>query len=200
MRDSQIKCPCKTCCDYKKPLLLPDGLKNMFFENYKTTTENIQAFDKAKEFVSDLTSSLYIYGNPGNGKTHLLVSALHEVMKTQCSYKYAYFHSSKLVKIKRDAFETQEEAQLRLVEKISKKKFVFIDDFASEATTPETVELLCMIINDGIENRKTKFFITGNKSISFLSKQVSDRIASRIGGLCGKANVVKNLAKDFRLE
>lgn len=171
----------------------------MTFENYVLNEKNKDAFEKAYTFL-ETEKSLYIYGNPGSGKTHLLVSALRRARAAICPPYVKFSNVAKLLKIERDEFETREEAEERTLETLSTKKIIFLDDFSSENVTGRTAEFLYILLNDAIENGKTRFFISGNKSLKFISENVSDRIASRIIGLCGRENIVKIEGEDWRLK
>ena len=170
----------------------------MSFDNYDVNDKNKEAFDKAKEFIAN-EKSIYLFGNVGVGKTHLLAAAVSECFKNYCPSKIEFFNVTKLLRIERDQYETREEAELRFVEYLGNKSVLFIDDFCAENVTGKTSELLYMILDDAISNNKPRLFISGNKSIKFISDNMSARIASRIVGLCGKDGIIKIDSDDYRL-
>lgn len=170
----------------------------MKFNNFDQTRKNQQVFEKVKQFISS-QKSLYLYGLPGLGKTHLLISALQEMRTYLHSYEYAFYNIARFLKIERLDFETKEESEERLLNSLSKKTYIFLDDFCAENVSGKTAEFMYLLFDDAIANGKPQFFITGNKSIEFVSKHISDRIASRIVGLCGKENIVKLEGNDRRL-
>lgn len=174
----------------------------MTFDTYQKTPKNQVAFNKALAFAEYIhgTKSFYLYGSPGNGKTHLLVAAMQKAAESIHSYEYEFFNMARLLKIERQDYETKEEAEDRLLTKLSKRRYVFLDDFSAENVSGRTAEFVYLLLDDAISSGKTRFFITGNKSIKHISDNVSARIASRIVGLCGKENIVKIEAEDWRLK
>jgi DNA replication protein DnaC len=178
---------------------VPAALSMMRFENYKITKENTIAYEKSREFMES-KKSLYLYGQPGGGKTHLMASSLYQARCSHCSHQFAFYNIAKLLKIERESFETREEAEEKLLSRLARKEIIFLDDFCSENVTGRTAEFLYLLLNDAIENGKPRFFITGNKSLKFISENVSDRIASRLSGLCGRENIIKLESEDWRLK
>lgn len=70
-----------------------------------------------------------------------------------------------------------------------------LDDLGAEKTTPWALQSLYVILNKrGSELRQT--IITSNLSLDEMSNELSDRIASRIKGMC---KVVVMKGKDRRL-
>ena len=179
-------------------MTIPPALRAMNFENYRQAQENRDAYARARAFLAG-EKSLYLYGNPGTGKTHLLAATLGEALRTYCPTEIMFSNVSRLLKIERAEYETREEAEERLIERISRKRLVFLDDISAENATGRTAEILYLILNDAIENGRPRLFITGNKPIRYISENVSDRIASRIVGLCGQENIVKVEGDDWRL-
>jgi DNA replication protein DnaC len=186
----------------KKIDLFNSGLKNCTFAKFKTSPETKIAFDKARNFIES-GKSLYLFGGVGCGKTHLLWSAFRESVIHQ--KKATIINVTKLVRCQREEFETREEAELRKIDEIIKgaspydefKEYLFIDDMNAENSTGRTAELLYMLLNEIIE-RNIKIFITSNKSVKYISDNISDRVASRICGLCGKENIIKIEGMDWR--
>jgi chromosomal replication initiation ATPase DnaA len=84
----------------------------MTFETYIQQPGNESALKAAKKFAAS-KSSLYIFGDPGNGKTHLLAAAYQAALSEYCPLYVPYFNIAKLLKIERDDFETREEAEAR---------------------------------------------------------------------------------------
>jgi DNA replication protein DnaC len=182
--------------------VLPNGLTDKGFENFEVLDCLKKAFEKSKEFLNG-SKSLYLYGTPGNGKTHLLAASYNEAFKVcpkESRVAYCYYNVDKLVRFKRHEFQTKEEAESDVIEDIMKYDLVYLDDLLVETANERNISFLYQLFNQAIENGKPRFFITANQSIEFISKKMSDRIASRIAQLCGKENIIKNLGEDRRLK
>lgn len=181
--------PCRPQCGMAECVeikVLPD----FTFGRYAVNQNNQLAYHKATHFL-DSTASLYIHGSPGNGKTHLLMATYAEALKTMCPHRVGCYNVPRLLKIDREPFETREEAEERLIDKLSRKRIIFLDDFCSEYITGRTAEIIYLLFNEAVEKKKMRLFITGNKGIRYISESISDRIASRIVGLCSFENIVK---------
>jgi DNA replication protein DnaC len=196
---------CKLCrnwdsnegkCKTKDELPLPQKLQGNDFDNFGSSAGTQLAMEKSRDFL-DGKSSLYLYGRPGLGKTHLCVASFKEAFK-RCSVACRFFNVPKMLHVERGEYETREEAELRLVEKILRYDLLYLDDLGAEIKSSKTAEVLYLIINQATEQGKPRLFITGNQPISAISEQVSDRIASRLVGLCGKENIVKLEGRDRR--
>ena len=195
---SDYYCPCREYCDYRRPLEWPLNVRGMSFDTYVPETRNRGALEAARRFGSD-SKSLYLFGLPGTGKTHLLMSAYKEALKTHCPCYVACFNVARLLKIERRGFETREEAEERFLEGLSRKKLIFLDDFCAENITGRTAEFVYLLLNDAVENGRPCFFFTSNQSTIYINDNISARIASRVNGLCGKENILKVEGEDWRL-
>lgn len=179
--------------------MLPRNLTGMTLLNYKVAKGNEHAYKATTDFIIG-DKSLYLYGNPGNGKTHLMAAAFNMLKTMSCPKRFVFSNVARLLKIDREEFETREEAEDRFLSVLSRKTIIFLDDLSSENVTGRTAEFLYLLLNDAIENGKPRFMITGNKSLKYISENVSDRIASRLSGLCGRENIIKLESEDWRLK
>jgi len=193
----KTKCPCKEFCG--TPPKLPALYESMTFEAYVPTPGNAMALAAAQRFLDCKTQGVYIYGEPGTGKTHLGVAMLHKIMATECSLKYTWTNAARLMKIERQEYETREESEDRMLRSLARKNFILLDDLSSEYVTGRSSEILYLLLNDALENARPRLFITGNNSLQFISKNISDRIASRLAGICGPENIIKMEGQDWRI-
>jgi DNA replication protein DnaC len=174
-------------------------MKAMTFDNYKTNTRNAQALQKTQSFAGS-KHSLYLFGAPGNGKTHLLMAAYRRALEDHCPRRVVFANVSRLLKIERESFETREESEDRLLDTLSRKRIIFLDDFCAENITGRTAEFIYLLLNDAIENGQPRFFFTSNQSTIYINDNISARIASRVNGLCGRENIVKIEGDDWRIK
>lgn len=178
---------CDSCTaekqEYKRRLkvleyILPPGLREMSFDNFRDRNDvtNIKtAIDTAKSFVYD-DIGFYLYGQSGQGKTHLMTAALKECVM-----------QGKSVKLLRYSVELQNYKDIRVkkadfCEEYAKCKYLFIDDFGSIGSKDDAIDILYGILQRRIENNTgKKIFITANIPITAID---DDRVKSRIVGCC----------------
>lgn len=207
-RDCQL---CKTAqaldgedfCDYCNRFYgikvnVPSGYLNMTLENFKVLSPGHQtALEQAVMFIGHNQPGIFLYGDVGVGKTHLMMATL--IHGLSLSQYCRYYNVSEMLHIKRDEYETQEEAETRLLEKLLLPKFLFLDDLFAEKASEKTRAFLYLLFNKILEIGKPKIFITSNAPLSMISASLDDRIASRIAGIVGKNGVIKLTGKDQRV-
>lgn len=157
--------------------IIPAGYRHMSFSNLiKTDVVNLdKAIQVCKSFVYDDTG-VYIWGNSGIGKTHLLIATMRECImhSKSCAFmRYSLeLKNYKDFKYDRDFF----------YDKFSKCEYLFIDDFGSVGTRDDGNDVLFGILQRRIENKKgKKIFVTSNIPLTSIS---DDRVKSRISGMC----------------
>lgn len=187
--------------------LLPLGYRKMSFDNFvkRSSVKNIDvALNVAKRFVSDDTG-VYLYGAAGQGKTHLLISALRDCVMSGKSVRLLRY-SSELKNYKERGIKKED-----FFEEYSNCECLFIDDFGSVGSKDDAIDILYGILQRRIENNKgKKIFITANISVSQIE---DDRVKSRVVGMCTGymchdngvdtdkyVNVIELNGKDIRLE
>lgn len=187
--------------------LLPLGYRHMSFDNFQAreSVANVDlALKVAKRFVNDDTG-VYLYGAAGQGKTHLLVSALRDCVMQGKGVRLLRY-SSELKNYKDRGIKKED-----FFDEYSKCECLFIDDFGSVGSKDDAIDILYGILQRRIENKKgKKIFVTANISIA----QINDnRVQSRIVGMCTGymchdngvdtdkyVNVIELKGKDIRLE
>ena len=105
---SNSYCPCREFCDREKPAsYFPKQYWGVSFDNFKVSAENKVAHTQSKLFPKG-NKSIYLHGEPGTGKTHLMYSAYREIRKMYCALDFAAYSVTRLLKIDRDEFETHD--------------------------------------------------------------------------------------------
>lgn len=189
--------------------LLPLGYKEMSFDNFKKERVDVVknmdiALNAAKRFVSDDTG-VYLYGAAGQGKTHLLISALRDCVLQGKSVKLLRY-SSELKNYKEKGLKKED-----FFEEYYKCECLFIDDFGSVGSKDDAIDILYGILQKRIENNVgKKIFVTANISVSQID---DDRVKSRVVGMCTGymnhdngvdtdkyVNIIELKGKDIRLE
>ena len=181
----------------------------MSFDNFKKERVDVVknmdiALNAAKRFVSDDTG-VYLYGAAGQGKTHLLISALRDCVLQGKSVKLLRY-SSELKNYKEKGLKKED-----FFEEYSKCECLFIDDFGSVGSKDDAIDILYGILQKRIENNVgKKIFVTANISVSQID---DDRVKSRVVGMCTGymnhdngvdtdkyVNIIELKGKDIRLE
>jgi DNA replication protein DnaC len=161
------------------------GCRFSTFDAYtKTLIQKVAAIQK---LIAD-RRSVFLFGAPGVGKTHLAVSALAEFIKLGVDYKFV--GCTDYVYTVQAAFGNPKDIVRELVD----NNVVLIDDLASEKATESARSSLLFLI-DQIYSRRKIVIVTSNES----PKQIhafEPRIASRLSEMCGFVELV---AEDFRI-
>lgn len=157
----------------------------MTFEAYRVKADNKKAFEKAKAFI-DSKSSLFFSGKAGRGKTHLMIASFIESIRRCRRSRIAYVTNWN--HIERNAWETQGEAEGRMVDQALSCDLLYVDDLIPINVTNGLKEMLYMLLDGALKKGKPKIFATSNKGLSYISSVVDDRIGSRLAGLIGSDN------------
>lgn len=195
---------CGACSDDAGRLrwqTLRDARKNNF-EAYIEACGVPELFRTTKETIDG--RSLYITGDCGVGKTYTAVSIMRGFAKNLSCGNFVtpfgnlpiFVNVPELLMKIRTCFnsdsKTTEEAMLW---KYFDTKLLVLDDLGAEKTSEWALQSLYVIINKrGSEKRQT--IITSNLTLNEINDKLSDRIASRIRGMC---NIVVMKGKDRRL-
>lgn len=153
-----------------------------------------------KDFLNDRKekNGIFIYGDVGTGKTHLLWAIADKIEKENDEHKekvgldiqkidwWILNTTDMLRNIKRE-FDNKSDADL-LNQVINFKGFLFLDDVGSEKLSEWTQETFYLILNKRYEDILPTI-ITSNHSIEKLGERIGDRTASRIVGLCHIAKI-----------
>ncbi len=169
-------------------------LKSYSFNNYKVTSENKKALNKAKEYADNYIKkiekgSLFITGGVGTGKTHLAASIANELIRNEIPVVFGTLIN--LLNDIKDSYSSDGEKEGYIIERYSKVNMLIIDDLGKERPSEWTLEKLFTIINNRYENN-LPVIITTNYNRDKLRERLSnnknyeiaDSIISRLYEMC----------------
>lgn len=154
---------------------------------------NSKALDEAERAIFD-NASLYIYGNPGTGKTYLASVIANE--RARQGKKSAFVNAPDILENLREFNQVNRPDELTRAEKLHmlySAECLIIDDIGAEKPTQWTCEVLFKIINRRYNNG-SQLIITSNLNIEelrdYLHCTAGDRIIRRICDMCEPVEIV----------
>ncbi len=144
----------------------------------------------------DSESGYFIYGPVGVGKTHLAISIMADrIIKNSMNayligdcvrgiYDARFIPVTTLLNRIKSSFSPDSiETEGDIIERVSGSALLVIDDIGAEKVTEWTLQTLYTIVD--IRSREKKpMIVTSNLPLDAIAEKLSDRIASRIIGLC----------------
>lgn len=147
-----------------------------------------------KEYIpnfQEISTNLLFYGNPGSGKTYLSYCIAKAILDK--GFLVVYKTSDELIKNLKDIrFNNDSTLESLLLE----CDLLIVDDLGAEYLNEFTVTELFNLINKRILCGK-KMLISTNLTLPGISKQYSERIASR---LIGEFKLCKFYSEDIRIK
>ncbi len=140
------------------------------FNNFITGKSNNEAYIAAKQVAENpgkLWNPLFIYGDSGLGKTHLLLSIKNRIETLFTSYKASYISSEKFGTLSIDSMTKGYVETEEFKNKFKIYDVLLIDDIQLLAKRVKTNELFFYILN---------YFITNGKQIVISSDKMPDKL------------------------
>jgi DNA replication protein DnaC len=167
------------------------------FDNFFMTKENIKCLQACKQYPKNHRPDfpgLYLYGNCGTGKTHLVVAIARELVLLG---KQVIFTGvpSLCYDIKKTFQNDSLKTELDAVKAYTSCDYLVLDDLGTEKPTEWVRKTLGYIIYER-DNRLKPTIITSNLSLDDIAKHVDPRMASRINGM---GPVLRFHGPDWRL-
>lgn len=143
----------------------------------------------------DPSHGYYLYGPVGVGKTHTAVAMMRESICRLSNarrmadivrgiYDARFFPVTSLLMRIKDSFHPEsEETEGDVIRQVTGPELVVIDDIGVEKVSDWTLQTLYTIIDTRSREKKQTIF-TSNLSLDEIASGLSDRIASRIRGMC----------------
>lgn len=182
--------------EHPEPIMRLCGIKQRYlscsFENFRggggITTECLEFLGKPQDVV--------LVGGPGNGKTHLAVAIIRELvkeLKINGSKDCVFITVPDLLLEIRSTFREESSSEKEIVEKYSSVPYLVLDDIGAEKSTEWSITTLYLII-DRRTSEELPTIYTTNLSLEEIDTKLSSRIASRMA----YAKVLKNNMPDYR--
>lgn len=175
------------------PVMQTQSFDSFSFDYYSKdpiSSDGRSAYDYAKAIFNDCRkfveqeeykkgTNLYLFGDPGLGKTFLCSCIAQELVKREVPvlYQTAY----RLFTILEDARFKKDETCEALAKQFYEIPVLMIDDLGTEFVTTYTSAVLFDLINARVQNQKSTI-ISSNMSMTLIKEQYSDRVQSRIFG------------------
>ena len=182
--------------EHPEPIMRLCGIKQRYlscsFESFQggggITTECLEFLGKPQDIV--------LVGGPGNGKTHLAVAIIRELvkeLKINGPQDCIFITVPDLLLEIRSTFGEESSSEKEIVEKYSSVPYLVLDDIGAEKSTEWSITTLYLIIGRRTSEELPTIYTT-NLSLEEIDTKLSSRIASRMA----YAKVLKNGMPDYR--
>lgn len=147
------------------------------------------------------TNGLFLYGDVGTGKTHLMALYAQHLILYQ-GENLVWWDTTGLFtslknnfnkKYQEDGNDSNEEIMKRAI----RASWLFLDDLGREKSSDWTHEVLFHIVNSRYANNRNTIVVTSNYSPPQLAERIGDQIISRLIEMCGEP--IKITGADWRL-
>ncbi|UOY92881.1 ATP-binding protein [Ectobacillus sp. JY-23] len=178
---------------------LGERFQRSTFEAFLEREGSTKAVSAAKQYVQEFESwkgeSLMIWGDPGNGKTHLAAAVANTL--TAKGYIVVFQSVPELLQRIRSTFNSDnKENEAQIMRALLECDLLILDDIGAEKATEWVEEKLFNIIDGRYRKEKPTFF-TSNLQPKHLQDQVGKRSYDR---MVETSLTVENKASSYRRE
>ncbi len=177
---------------------VPASFANCSFDNFSLlkyssdkepgTKQSIQekmanVLKNSKEYAMNFnenSSSIYMCGNPGLGKTHLSIAIAKTVIDKGFNVMYLPFYQL-INSLEAAKFGRSDDNYNELIKTVNEAEFLILDDVGTEFPNQFAISTLYGIINTRLLSGKPSL-INSNLSVAAIEERYTPRVASRIAG------------------
>lgn len=198
---SGMKPLCNKCLEIKRAEYRKEHIRELMQSSnvapkYLSASEDNLKIDKYKKIVSAYDDKgLFLWGDFGSGKTYVAICILRRLLLAGNDVKFCSVPEL-LLEIKNTFGADSQWSEKDIIDKYSNYPYLLLDDMGAEKCSPWSLQVLYLIID-----RRDRFMrptiITSNLSLDEIKNKLSDRISSRICGMC---EIIKLNEKDLRLK
>jgi DNA replication protein DnaC len=169
-----------------------------------------KAFEVALNFAETFDNQdcgLFIYGTPGNGKSHLAGAIAHYMKAKDCTVVFQSMPAL-LQRIRSTFNKNNQESEQEIMDILTSTKLLVIDDLGAEKVSGWVLDVLFRII-DGRYQKNLKTVITSNLKPTALEKHLIEdandeesilKAKRLIDRILETSRVVHNQATSYRQE
>lgn len=181
-------------CDFEHfSLSYYEGRTDSGVDCFKRMSENLEFCRQYAERFSAKSSSLFLLGKTGVGKTHISLSIAKEVIKRGFTVAYGSLLNYLRI-IEKEHFGRSENPETDTLQILIIADLLILDDLGSEFRTSFYESVIYNIINSRI-NLGLPTIISSNLSVPELQKNYNDRIISRLFSVY---HIIPFVGKDIR--
>jgi len=199
---------CRQCCKlihirqnintYLKNSGVPPKYRNCSFDNFHVMDENYKCATACKHYLSHHQAEfpgLYLFGNCGTGKTHMVSAITRELVLKgkQVVFTCVPRLCFEIKKAFDEEFKISEQDAIKTY---TDCEYLVLDDLGVEKPTEWVRKTLSYVIYER-DNMFKPTIITSNLSLDEIAGQVDQRTASRIAGM---GRVMRVQGPDWRLK
>lgn len=177
---------------------IPLRLKNASFDNYKILPQNQKAFIEFKKYADEFTKEteigLCVYGNAGNGKSHLSAALANDLLNKGYSIKFQNVPDL-FSRIKATFDNSSNETEFQIIKELTNVDLLILDDAGAEKPTEWVQEKLYQIINNRYNNLKPIVISTNTEKMVQLNEILGFRAYDRLTEMC---KPIKNDGTSYR--